>query len=328
MGRTIDRILGKIDLLEYMQDCGYTPYSVGNCYGLKEHGSVRIYPESNTYFHPGTGDSRRMNVINFASWHQGISQGEAIKMLARELNDEPRYVMKRSPSPSEVKPQIKKELVLPEKSNKQYRHVYAYLNQKRWIDKSVVSDMIHRRYLYEDMRGNATFVGYDKDGKASLCFQRGCTDTPYKHIVQGSDFTYGWSVDNGSSKLFVNEAIIDSMSVMTMFKIHGMDANNYNYVATCGPSMKPIINAVAGNENIKTVYIGFDNDEAGRKYTQRAKIALNEIGYKGKIVDKSPKSKDFNEDLQRLSEHKGKMEDLEQTPKQTQNIAIERNIQI
>lgn len=323
MGRTIDRILGEIDLLEYMRDCGYTPYSVGSCYSLKEHGSVRIYPESNTYFHPGTGDNRRMNVINFAAWHHNIPQSEAIKMLARELNDEPRYVTKRKPA--EIKPEVKKELVLPEKSSKQYRHVYAYLGQKRCIDRSIVSDMIHRRYLYEDMRGNATFVGYDKDGKASLCFQRGCTDTPYKHIVSGSDFTYGWSVDNGASKLFVNEAIIDSMSVMSMFKFHGMDPNNYNYVATCGPSMKPIINAVAGNENIKTVYLGFDNDEAGRKYTQRAKGVLNEIGYKGKIIDKPPKSKDFNEDLQRLSEHKGKMEELKQI--QTQNFQIERNIQ-
>ena len=73
MGRTVDRILDEVDLIEYMSACGYTRYPLGNgsYYGLKEHSSVRIYPETNTYFHPGSsnGDPRRLNVINFTAWH-------------------------------------------------------------------------------------------------------------------------------------------------------------------------------------------------------------------------------------------------------------------
>ena len=278
MGKTIDRILANIDLLEYMKDCGYTPYPIGNgtYYGLREHGSVRIYPETNTYFHPGTGDNRRLNVINFAQWHYGISNGEAIKMLAKELNG-------------------------------RYKHVFAYLTQTRRISRTVVSDMVKRNYLYEDIRGNASFVGYH-DGKECFCFQRGCSDKipagrerAYTHIVSGSDFEYAWSVCNNSNKLFVTEAAIDSMSVMTMFEMHNFDPKDYDYVATFGPSMRPLTSYISSHKNIDTIYLGFDNDEAGNKYRARARETLRNAGYEGKIIDKAPHTKDFNEDLKILS---------------------------
>lgn len=310
MGKTIDRILANIDLLEYMKDCGYTPYPIGNgsYYGLREHGSVRIYPQTNTYFHPGTGDNRRMNVINFAQWHYGISNSEAIKMLAEELNGLPNYKaqqVKRDYTPPEKKP-----FELPEKRQGAYRRVYAYLTQTRCISRSVVTDMVKRGFLYEDTRGNASFVGYN-DGKECFCFQRGCSDNipagrdrAYTHIVSGSDFEHAWSVCNGSNKLFVTEAAIDSMSVMTMFEKHSFNPGDYDYVATCGPSIKPVINYVSAHKNIDTVYLGFDNDTPGNKYRQRAREALQKEGYTGKVIDKAPHTKDFNEDLKVLS-HQG-----------------------
>lgn len=311
MGRTVDRILANIDLLEYMKDCGYTPYPIGNgsYYGLKEHGSVRIYPDTNTYFHPGTGDNRRLNVINFAQWHYGISNSEAIKMLARELNGVTNY--KISHVKREYKPPEKKPFELPAKSPKSYKHVYAYLNQTRCLSRKVITDMIKRNYLYEDIRGNATFVGYH-DNRECFCFQRGCSDKipegyerAYTHIVSGSNFEYAWSVCNNSNKLFVTEAVIDSMSVMTMLEKHNFNLNDYDYVATCGPSMKPIVNYVSEHKNIKTVYLGFDNDEAGNKYRKRAMEALQKEGFTGKIIDKTPHTKDFNEDLKILSQQNG-----------------------
>lgn len=307
MGRTIDRILANIDLLEYMKDCGYTPYPIGNgsYYGLREHGSVRIYPETNTYFHPGTGDNRRLNVINFAQWHYGISNGEAIKMLAEELNGLPNY--RASQVKRDYKPPEKKPFKLPDKCSGRYKHVYAYLTQTRCISRTVITDMVKRNYLYEDIRGNASFVGYH-DGKECFCFQRGCSDKipegrdrAYTHIVSGSDFEYAWSVCNDSNKLFVTEAAIDSMSVMTMFEMHNYDPKAYDYVATFGPSMRPLTSYISSHKNIDTIYLGFDNDEAGNKYRARARETLRKAGYEGKIIDKTPHTKDFNEDLKILT---------------------------
>lgn len=332
MGRTVDRILAEIDLIEYMSACGYTPYPLGNgtYYGLKEHSSVRIYPESNTYFHPGSsnGDPRRLNVINFTAWHYGISNGEAIKMLAKELNDKPSY--RQSVVKREVPKIEKKEFALPPKTGGNYKHIYAYLIKTRCLSKTVVNDMVKRNFLYEDTRGNATFVGHH-DGKECFCFQRGCSDKipvgydrAFTKVIPGSNFDHAWYVDNGSTKLFATEAVIDSMSVMTMLEKHGINPSGYDYVSTCGPSIKPLVNYIKSHPNTNTVYLGFDNDESGNKYRQRTVKELKKIGYSGKIIDKPPHTKDFNQDLKLLSQHNGTIS--QQNTIQNNSINIERMI--
>ena len=115
------------------------------------------------------------------------------------------------------------------------------------------------------------------------------------------------------------------MSVMTMFEQHNINPNNYDYLATCGPSMKPLINYVQSHPNTDTIYLGFDNDEAGNKYRQRARKALSEIGYSGKVIDKPPHTKDFNQDVQLLKQHNGTIS--QQNTIQNNNFNIERMIQ-
>lgn len=306
MGRTVDRILESIDLKEYMERHGWTLYRIGNCYGCKEHGSVRVF-DNNTYFHPGTGDNRRMNVINFAEYYYGISNQDAIKMLAEELNDNPAWKRERKPHISKPEIENKKELKLPEKQQGSYKRVYAYLTKSRCLSKSVVTDLFKRHFVYEDIKGNVTFVGFH-DGKESFCFQRASNEfisenrkRPFTRIVEGSDFSHAWYVDNGSTKLFVTEAIIDSASAMTMFELHGYDPKAYDYVATCGPSRNPVVNYVVSHPKIDTVYLGYDNDNAGNTYRQKTREDLRAAGYKGKIIDKIPHTKDLNKDLQVLS---------------------------
>lgn len=334
MGRTVDRILSQIDLLEYMTSCGYTPYPLGNgsYYGLREHTSVRIYPETNTYFHPGSGNGNphRLNVINFCEWYYGISNKEAIKLLAKELNDSPSFL--KSKVNRDIPKTEKAEFKLPQKTDGNYKHIYAYLTKTRCISKSVVNDMVKRNFLYEDIRGNATFVS-SYNGEADFCFQRGCSDKippgysrAFTRIIPGSNFDHGWFVNNSSNKLFITEAVIDSMSVMTMFEMHGFNPNDYDYIATCGPSMKPIVNYISEHRNISTVYLGFDNDETGNKYRKRASAALKEAGYQGKIIDKPPHTKDFNEDLKFLSRSENAV--FEQSSEKAINNILERTIQL
>lgn len=307
MGRTVDRILESIDLKEYMEHHGWTLYRIGNCYGCKEHGSVRVF-DNNTYFHPGTGDNRRLNVINFAEYYYGISNRDAIEMLAKELNDDPAWKKERKTHVPKPKSEIKKPLVLPEKQSGTYKKAYSYLTKKRCLSKSVVTDLFKRHLVYEDVRGNVTFVGYH-NGKESFCFQRASNEfipkgksRPFTRIIEGSDFAHAWYMDNGSTKLFVTEAIIDSASAMTLFELHGYNPNAYDYVATCGPSRNPVLNYISSHPQINTVYLGFDNDNAGKAYREKTRRDLRELGYQGRIVDKVPHTKDFNSDLQALSE--------------------------
>lgn len=334
MGRTVDRILAEIDLIEYMSNCGYTPYPISNgkYYGLKEHESVRIYPDTNTYFHPGSGngDPRRLNVINFVEWHYGISNQDAIEKLAKELNGNP--VFKKSNVNRDVPKREIKPFKLPEKATGRYDRLYAYLIKTRCLSRTVVNDMVKRNYLYQDNRGNATFVGYH-DGNECFCFQRGCNDDipkgysrAFTRIIEGSDFEHAWLVENGSNKLFITEAAIDNMSIMTLFEKHNIDPKGYDYLATCGPSMKPLINYVQSHSNTEKIYLAFDNDEAGKKYRARAAKALRQIGYSGMIIDKPPHTKDFNEDLKLLSQHNGTI--TQQNINQNNNLTIERTINL
>ena len=339
MGRTVDRILAEIDLIEYMSNCGYTPYPISNgkYYGLKEHSSVRIYPETNTYFHPGTGngDPRRLNVINFAEWYYRISNDEAIKMLAKELNGNPSF--KKSNVNREVVKRENKPFTLPDKATGKYNRLYAYLIKTRCLSRTVVNDMVKRNYLYQDARGNATFVGY-YEGQECFCFQRGCSDEipkgytrAFTKIIEGSDFEHAWLVENGSNKLFVTEAAIDNMSIMTLFEKHNDDPKGYDYLATCGPSMKSIINYVNNHPDTEVIYLAFDNDEPGNKYRTRAAQALRQNGYSGKIINKPPYSKDFNEDLKLLSQHNGAITPdptIQNNNSTTQNLTIERNLDL
>ncbi len=332
--RAVERILKEIDLIEYMRNCGYTPYPMGNgrYYGLKEYNSVRIYPDTNTYFHPGSGngDPRRLNVINFAEWHFGISNNEAINMLVKGLRDKPEYLT--SKVKRETPTVEKQEFVLPEKTTGNYKHIYAYLIKTRCISKTVITDMIKRGYLYEDIRGNSTFVGFNNDDKACFCFQRGSSDKiPEGHnraftkIITGSDFDFAWSVCNNSNKLFVTEACIDSMSAMTLFELHNRNPNDCDYLATCGPSLRPLVNYLDNHPNINRIYLGFDNDAVGDKYRLRAAQILKDKGYKGDIVNKPPLTKDFNEDLKAVSQHNGVISPENNISK---TINIERTIQL
>ncbi len=318
---TVERILQNIDLLEYMRYCGYTPYKVGsNCYGLREHSSVRIYPESNTYFH-ASRDSRRLNVINFYAWYHGTDNKEAIKRLAEELNLKPEYSYKEPKKPKP--PTLEKENIpfaLPEKHKGKYSRVYAYLNKERCIDTSIIADFMKNDLLYQDKNGNAAFVGKDESGKAVFCFERGTVPAkPYKHIVAGSDFSTAFTICNNASKLFITEAIIDSMSIMTMLKEAGFDYKEYDYIATCGTSQAAVYKHLENHPNIKTVYLAFDKDTAGNRC--RAKTGEKLADNKDiRLIDKKPRNKDWNEDLQNLNKYQNQTQNI------NKNNTIERSI--
>jgi len=251
-------------------------------------------------------------------------------MLAKDLNNSPAYIKSRVKR--EIPKAEKKPFSLPQKTQGQYKHVYAYLLKTRCISRNIVNDMVKRNFLYEDTRGNATFVGFH-NGKETFCFQRGCSDKiptgydrPFTKIISGSDFEHAWYVDNSSTKLFVTEAVIDSMSVMTMFEMHNFNPNHYDYLSTCGPSMKPLVNYIKSHPHINTVYLGFDNDGsrgAGEKYRANARKYLNDIGFEGKMIDKIPHTKDWNEDLKQLNQNL-----ISQNKTQNVSNTIERMMQI
>lgn len=313
----ISIIKDNVEIIDYAKNIGLTPVRQGNDrYSLKEYDSVVISPSKRKYIRNSNGDIGK-SVIDFAMEFRGLSLKEAIVELKKYV---PSYYLENNNNRSndnnisykkEDKQTIQKEkeeqekqvkeLVLPIPSLKAHKKMFAYLGQSRKISKQVIDDLRKRKMIFQDEKDNISFVGYNKENKADFVFQRGTnTNKPFKKVVSGSNFETAFFIDNNSNSIFITEAIIDNMSIMTMLLHNNIDFTKYNYLSLCGTCTKSINTYIKDNEKISTVYICVDNDTAGENLREKIDKMLKDIGFKGEVIHKRPINKDFNEDLQKL----------------------------
>lgn len=119
--------------------------------------------------------------------------------------------------------------------------------------------------------------------------------------ITGSDKKIGWFVNNNSNSLLACEAPIDAMSLMTLLEYHNVNPKRYSYLAQSGVCTKSLEYHLSKNPKIDTVYLCYDNDEAGHKARRQTRELLKSLGFDGRIIDKPPHSKDWNEDLQGIN---------------------------
>lgn len=298
-----DAIKENISILDYARNSGYTPVKVGRQYSLKEHDSIRIDPEKNVFYRHSTGQGG--SIIDFAMMINGLTKSEAFKQLRMILepsalhNYPSRGRQSKAKMPAEPPPPF----VLPERLDGRFSRVFAYLNRSRHIDKAIISDLIKRRQLYEDKRHNCVFVGYDKDRQPAFACVRGtCTDKVYRGDVPSSRKEVGFYVDNNSSSLFVTEAPIDAMSIMTMLKCNGIDYKNFDYLAIggmCHDTIPYHFDRLPKGQ-LKRIYLAVDNDTKGHTARLAYRQKLADLGFDGEVIDKIPKGKDWNGDLSAL----------------------------
>lgn len=290
----------EIRITEYAQAHGFTPVRVGSLYTLKEHDSVRIDPEKNLFIR-NSDRKTSGSIIDFAMWINNQSRDEAIRGLRGMLTRGEEYVPR--PEVAHMATAPPKELTLPPPTEGQYRRTYAYLNKTRCIDNSIISEMVKRKLLYEDDRHNCVFVGHDYDGKAAFATKRSTsTNSDYRGDAAGSRKEVGFFVDNKAPALFVTESPIDAMSVMGMLKANDRDPHEYSYLALCGVSDRALKYHMGKDENsgIRKVYMATDNDAPGNTARGDLRHSLENAGFKGKIIDKVPTQKDWNDDLVKL----------------------------
>ena len=305
----------EVPILEYAQYRGLTPKKVGPCeYTLKEHDSIRINTVDNTCYRHATGEGG--SIIDFVMILEHIDGNwcgdrRALGILRDYLHGRKPYLTPTTSGAKEkAPPPEKKPFVLPPAVAGRYNRVFAYLCKTRGIDKDIVTEFIHQNILYEDTFHNCVFVGYDKDNNPAYATRRGTlTDKSFKGEVANSQ-KIGIYIDNGSPKLWIDEAIIDCMSVMTLLQLNGLDYKAYNYLSLGCLSDRalqywlPYIHA-------ETLIWGLDNDyNAVYKDTGlpapnhgQIKAALYQkkyaaLGYHS--IVKIPTAKDFNDDLKRI----------------------------
>ena len=196
-----------------------------------------------------------------------------------------------------VSPPIKKEppkpFMLPPK-NENMRRVYAYLVNRRGIDRDVLYTFTHKGMIYESADyHNAVFVGFDKEDVPRHAHKRGTgSESTFKGNVESSlpEYSFHWTGTDRYLCLF--EAPIDMLSFISMNK-NGWQ--KHSYAAGCGVCDRVLWQMMKDNSQINTIYLCLDNDEAGHKASKRISDALFIKGIKHEIL--VPAHKDWNEDL-------------------------------
>lgn len=247
-------------------------------------GSQKVTIRGNLWFHQYEqvgGDA-----IDFVRRFYNKSYPEAMEYLLGKYSG----TLTVSP-PAERKPSV--PFKLP-KANDNMRQVFAYLLNRRGIDREVLYAFVHKKMIYESLpHHNAVFVGYDADGVPRHAHKRGTgSQSSYKGNVGGSlpEYSFHWTGTSG--KLYLFEAPIDMLSFISMNKDGWQQ---HSYAASCGVSDHALWRMMKDNPNIDFVCLCRDNDEAGQAANKRTPDALFVKGIRHEIL--IPIHKDWNEDL-------------------------------
>ena len=229
--------------------------------------------------------------IQFMEHFYGMNFIDAVKYL---LNGEDGVEFVQA----ETHENEKKEFVIPEFSKNMHK-TFAYLCQTRKIDADVVDFFVSERKIYETKAySNVAFCGYDENGDMKNIHLRSTrSNNRFFLDVEGSDKAYYFRHIGTNDKVFVFEAPIDMLSYISMNKENWKENN---YVCLGGVSFYSLENILNNKPDIKEVYLCLDNDKRGHEACEKLKSRMNEMKLKCERL--VPENKDWNEDLQELSE--------------------------
>lgn len=288
-----------INILDYARSRGYPVDKVSSsAYKIPGHGGLYINADGQkwNWFSQNKGGG----VIQFVMEMEKLSWVEAIKQLIGDRDNIVDSKLKKidaiiTPAVSQSQTIHKSEFILPEKNNT-YNHMLAYLINSRCIDKDIVYQFIKQGKLYENKQRSCVFVGFDNTGQARYASARS-TNTYgkiYKFDVANSDKAYPFNYKCKDDTVCVFESPIDLMSYLTITQKYFNEDFTHHCISLGGVSDKALENYLKQNNQIKSIMLCLDNDEAGH-------FACQQIiqKYKGEydITENYPVAKDFNEDL-------------------------------
>lgn len=273
-----------------------------------EHDSIVIYEDDNTYHRYSNGNGG--DAVAFMMEFSGIDESdlnkhdqvnECIRILEQRLKINPELAVQQVRYKRE-----KPKFVMPEKADTN-RTVRDYLCRTRGIEERIVDKWIHEGLLFQEAGrfGNCVFVSRDENGKPVYGVKRSA-DPKRKFVVdvEGSDYSQGFFIkgkldyytkvsDNFASEhssLFVTEAVIDLMSLQSLYlrrrdyelRQQGkLDCDpedyenrflNSNWYSLNGcRKYDGLLNTIASHKGIKDIFLALDNDEAGRNASKAIK---------------------------------------------------------
>lgn len=270
------------DLVSLLQSQGEQLKRSGKEYVWRD-GSEKVTVRGNLWFHQYErigGDT-----VDFVRRFYNMDFPQAVNFL---LGNNGGSLPRAEP----VKREPKKPFELPPQ-NDNMRRVYAYLLNRRGIDREVLSAFVHKGMIYESADyHNAVFVGYDEKGIARHAHKRGTgSESTYKGNAVSSNPRYSFHWTGTDNTLYLFEAPIDMLSFISM---HKENWRSHSYAAACCVGDQVLFQMLKADPNIDTVCLCMDNDDAGQAANKRISDKLFIQGIKHEVL--VPKLKDWNED--------------------------------
>ena len=270
------------DLVALLQSQGECLKRSGKEYVWRD-GSERVTVRGNLWFHQYErigGDA-----VDFIRRFYDMDFPQAVNFLLGNNGS-------ALPQAEPVKREPTKPFTLPPR-NDNMRRVFAYLLNRRGIDRDVLYAFVHKEMIYESADyHNAVFVGYDEYGIARHAHKRGTgSESTYKGNAESSDPRYSFHWTGTDNTLYLFEAPIDMLSFISL---HKENWRSHSYAAACCVGDQVLFQMLKNNPNIDTVYLCMDNDAAGQAANKRISDKLFIRGIKHEIL--VPEFKDWNED--------------------------------
>ena len=279
------------DLLTYLQ--ATQPQELvelrNSVYCLRSHDSLKISNGKWYWWSRGIGGR---SALDYLIEVEGIPLVEAVQKINAMEGTEKTVPSIYVPS--------HKPFVLPERNSNNDR-ILQYL-QMRGIDREVIEMCIAFDTLYEDVRHNCFFVGFDETRSPRYAMLR--SSDPNRSFLQevaGSDKRFSFSLPpTESTKLYITESAIDTLS---LYVLRDFAPDNYLSIAganTPRGNMLPLAleHYLAMHQQIESICLCLDNDRAGIQAAKAIQARLPEQ-YRTELLP--PKEgKDYNEQLMRM----------------------------
>ena len=279
------------DLLTYLQ--ATQPQELvelrNSVYCLRSHDSLKISNGKWYWWSRGIGGR---SALDYLIEVEGIPLVEAVQKINAMEGTEKTVPSIYVPS--------HKPFVLPERNSNNDR-ILQYL-QMRGIDREVIEMCIAFDTLYEDVRHNCCFVGFDETRSPRYAMLR--SSDPNRSFLQevaGSDKRFSFSLPpTESTKLYITESAIDALS---LYVLRGYAPDNYLSIAgahTPRGNTLPLAleHYLSMHQQIESVCLCLDNDRAGIQAAKAIQARLPEQ-YRTELLP--PKEgKDYNEQLMRM----------------------------
>ena len=284
----------QLDLLSYLQQ--HEPEELvrfsSNVYTLRSHDSLKI---SNGKWYQWSTGIGGISALDYLIKVQGMDFVSAVSKILR-------YSPLAEPArPTPAKRQ-RPVFTLPAPYENNDR-VYAYLTS-RGLSIDLLRMCIDAELVYEDMRHNCVFVGFDRKKIPRYAMLR--SSSPYSTFlgeVSGSDKRYSFSLSGSGETLYVFESAIDCLSFIELQRMKTDELKPDNYLSLSGV-YRPgegrrtelpaaLQEYLSINEGIRHIALCLDNDEAGRSAALAICAALPDK-YTAELLP--PQSvKDYNE---------------------------------